>query len=159
MSNQTKPLTESDRTILKKEKLLGNTFLYIFGGLGVTLLIFVVYYQPLIYISALLVLLGILISRFANRKINRDLALGLKHVYVKEIGELLVNPKFSDTTRLVAPAYQRISNYYVGYGVKVGNLLYFIDKATYDQLQGQTQCEVHYTPNSATFLGVHPCEN
>ncbi len=159
MEYQTRPLSESDLAILKKEKRLGNTFLYIFGGLGIILLIFIVYYRPMIYISAILMVLGILISRFANRKINRDLTLGRKHVYVKEIGELMVNPKFSDTTRLVAPAYQRVSNYYVGYGVKVGNLLYFIDKETYDRLQGQTHCEVHYTPNSATFLGIHPCEN
>lgn len=158
MEYKTRPLSEADREFLKKEKRLGNTFLYIFTGLALILLIFIIYYRPMVYISAALLVVGVITSRIINRKLDSDLTHGHKHVYIKEIQELMVNPKVSETARLIEPDFHRMSNFHAGYGIKVGNLLYLIDKATYDHLQGQTHCEVHYAPTSDTYLGVHPCE-
>ena len=152
------PLSAADREAIKGEKRLGNTFLYFFTGLALILLLFISYYRPIVYISATLLLAVVVVSRLINRKYNRDLARGKKHVYHKDIKELLVNPSLSDTQPYATPYFRRLSNYHAGYGVRAGSQLFLIDKATYDRLQGQHQCAVHYAPESATFLGVYPIE-
>lgn len=156
MDYQASPLTPTDRQLIKQEKRLGNTFLYIFTGLSLILLIFITYFRSIVYISAVLFVVGVVTSRLINLKYNIDLARGRKHIYQKEIQELMLNPQVSDTDRLIAPDFHRMSNYHAGYGVKAGNLVYLIDQATYRSLQNQTHCLVHYAPASNTFLGVYP---
>lgn len=158
MDYQTSPLTPADRQLIKQEKRLGNTFLYIFTGLSLILLIFITYFKPIVYIAAALLVVGVVTSRLINRKYNIDLSRGQKHIYLKEIEELMLNPKVSDTARLIAPDFHRMSNFHAGYGVKAGNLVYLIDQTTYQRLQNQTHCLVHYAPVSNTFLGVYPID-
>lgn len=158
MDYQTRPLSKADCKLINQEKRLGDAFFYIFTFIALILLIFISYYKPLLYISIILLVLGEVVSHHINRNYNKDLRLGQKHVYIKEIQELMVNPEISETNQQFIPEPQRISNFHDGYGIKAGNLTYIIDQATYDSLQGQTHCEVHYAPTSATFLGVHPIQ-
>lgn len=153
-------LNEDERAMLKGECKLGNTFLWIGVLAALLFLIFVILLSGNLLVAVIgaivLVLLGLLVRRSINRELNEDLANDQKLVVVKPLDRLEMNPLHkSDISSSTAFNY-RLTKHHAGYAVFSGKSMYFVDKATFEQLQGQTQFELHYAPSSFTVLGIYP---
>ena len=151
-------LNETERTMLKVECRLGNSF----GAIGLLaallfMIIFLSVGTPTVAVlgAVALSLVGFLIRRIVNKDFKADLVNDQKIVSVKPLDRLEMNPLINGENGSTA-FNNRLSNFHSGYAVFSGASMYYIDKKTFEQLQGQTAFELHYAPNSYTVFGVYP---
>lgn len=153
-----RPLTEEECTKLKKERKLGYAVGMVAGAVVAAIIGLLFALEVTSNMSLLVLLLaipvGFVASLLVNRNLNDDIRYGRKHVYVKEIDEIshsLESKYLHNSLCLPCQGTYRMEGYYL----TSGNLKYPITEAERKELEGQTQCELHYAPRSFTLLGVH----
>ncbi len=155
-------MEEHEQQLIKQEMRMGNMF-FLMGSFasGFCLLLgFLVFNNAFwpILVAGILFIAGRLLQHNANREFNRDLAEDEKIVSIRTIDALEVNPVTGTYTgeRITAADTSQHDHISAGYFVKIGNLRYPISEDTYNALQGETECELHRTPHSYTFLDCRP---